>query len=73
MEIRPVKDRLDTFAHRQCRNQLAGIGMAGLRDALEAFGTEQRHMDRGRRHQQALVGTNVRGRLGATDMLFTRL
>ena len=36
-------------------------------------GPEQREVDRRRGHQQALVGADVRGRLGAADVLLARL
>ena len=73
MKIRPIKNRLHVFTRGQRFNQLAGIGMTGLRNTFESFRTQQRHVNSCRGHQQPLVGTDIRGRLGTTDVLFARL
>ncbi len=55
------------------RAACAVFGMLAVATLRQTLGPEQRHVDRRRRHQQALVGADVRGRLGAADVLLARL
>src|SRR3546814_6678904 len=43
------------------------------RDLRQTVRSEQRHVDRRRRHQQTLIRADVRLGLGATDVLLARL
>ena len=58
---------------RQRRHQLARARVRGRGDALQALRPHERHVDGRRRHQQALVGADVGGGLGAADVLLARL
>src|SRR3546814_1423466 len=73
MEMRGTEYRLDTGQRRQAVAQRARIGKRCRRDLRQTVRSEQRHVDRRRRHQQTLIRADVRLGLGATDVLLERL
>ncbi len=52
---------------------LLGLLLRRRRDCLQPCSAQQRHVDRGRGHQQTLVGADVRSRLAAANVLLARL
>src|SRR3546814_11437194 len=70
---RSTEYRLDTGQRRQAVAQRARIGKRCRRDLRQTVRSEQRHVDRRRRHQQTLIRADVRLGLGATDVLLARL
>ena len=73
VEARPGKGRAHAGQLPERRDEIVGARDAGARDARKARGPEERKVDRRGRHQESLVGADVRSRLGAADVLLARL
>ena len=69
----PLEQGLDAGYLAQQVAESCGVGMAGGGDPFQSFGTQQGHVDGGGGYQQPLVGADVRGRLGAADVLLAGL
>ena len=70
----PLKRRRTPGTRVSARDQLARCARAQAAATRSSpCGAHERQVDRRRRHQQALVGADVGGRLGAADVLLARL
>jgi hypothetical protein len=69
MEYRAVEQRLDARDLAEQLGEHPGVGVTRGGHTLQPLGTQDRHVDGGRSHQQTLVRADVRGRLVAADVL----